>query len=641
MIADPGPRLSISWVRGHRRSREMAVALGFEAVFVHAPGGPLPLRYLRQWRATRRLLRQRRPSAVMVMQPPPLALWAVRGYARRRGVPLLGDLHSGVFLDPKWRWAAGSVLRTLRRRGAAIVPNQELAERCAAAGVPAFVIPAFIEPLAPAPEGPVADVATVLVPLTYSRDEPIDALLGAAAAAPELRWQFTGRAPQAVRDRAPANVEFVGFVDDAAFLALRRGASAVAAITTVEGTMQSAGYEALAAATPLLTVPTRVLRAYFGDAARYAAPVAAELAAGARELVADAEGWSRRMRLLRDRVLDDQERAASRARRWLSARLEGDPFGALEGRRVLFVASTGGHLAQLVRLSRRAEVAPDSSWVTFDSPQSRSLLEGRRVTVLPYIAPRDLFGTIRATGLLRRALAGQRYDVVVSTGAAIALAGFWWALGRRVRRVYVESFSRVQGPSLTGRIVAATRIAERFTQHPLWNRRGWRPFTGVLAGFRSAPRDPAPAGGRPLRLLVTLGTIRPYRFGALLEAVLATGAVAEDSVWQLGATEDPGGLPGRVVEQLPAEEFDRLAAAADAVVTHAGVGTVLQLLELGVHPVMVPRRSARAEHVDDHQEQIAAYIAGTGLGSAVEVSQLDAAVLRRAAASRVIPDPAE
>ena len=44
---------------------------------------------------------------------------------------------------------------------------------------------------------------------------------------------------------------------------------------------------------------------------------------------------------------------------------------------------------------------------------------------------------------------------------------------------------------------------------------------------------------------------------------------------------------------------------ADVVVAHAGVGTALAALEVGKCPVLVPRRLAHGEHVDDHQVQIA------------------------------------
>ena len=55
----------------------------------------------------------------------------------------------------------------------------------------------------------------------------------------------------------------------------------------------------------------------------------------------------------------------------------------------LMVATNGGHLAQLVELGERLDgIEADRLWVTFDSPQSRSLLAGRRHLFIPEIDDR-------------------------------------------------------------------------------------------------------------------------------------------------------------------------------------------------------------------------------------------------------------
>jgi UDP-N-acetylglucosamine transferase subunit ALG13 len=43
---------------------------------------------------------------------------------------------------------------------------------------------------------------------------------------------------------------------------------------------------------------------------------------------------------------------------------------------------------------------------------------------------------------------------------------------------------------------------------------------------------------------------------------------------------------------------------ADAIVCHAGVGTIMTALSVGKHPVVLPRLAMYGEHVDDHQLQI-------------------------------------
>ncbi len=300
-------------------------------------------------------------------------------------------------------------------------------------------------------------------------------------------------------------------------------------------------------------------------------------------------------------------------------------------RKLLLAASTGGHIAQLVRLAPGLGAADDSLWVSFDSPQTRSLLAGKRTLLVPYIRPRDWVNTARATRAINKAVGRENFDGAVSTGAALAMAALPVARLHRIPTLYIESVSRVQGPSLTGRMLHALRGTEMRTQHPAWAGKRWGVHPSVLETFESIPRA---TGDRPLKLFVTLGTIEGYRFDSLVDAVLASGLANEETTWQLGFT-DREDLPGHAVTQMESAEFERLAREADVVITHAGVGTILGLLEKGIYPVAVVRRSARDEHVDDHQSQIAQLISQSGIGSAVEVDQLSAELIRDAAGRAV------
>lgn len=311
----------------------------------------------------------------------------------------------------------------------------------------------------------------------------------------------------------------------------------------------------------------------------------------------------------------------------LAAPLTG--FGR-EQPRLLLAASTGGHLTQLHALARAAGVSEHATWVTFDSPQSRDLLRDQRVVWVDYIAPRDLRGTLRARRQLARDLAGARFDGVVSTGAALAVAAFLWGRAQQLPRRYVESVSRTDGPSLTGRIVRALRLADTFSQHASWASPAWPQASSVLRGYARRPRRDAPGSDRPLRILVTLGTIRPYRFDRLVDRVLAITGPDDEITWQLGVTERAG-LPGDAAALIPQGELLDAARAADVVITHSGVGTILQLLGEGISPVVVPRRRQHREHIDDHQLQIWQLLADSRVAHPVEVEDLSRASLLAAA----------
>jgi UDP-N-acetylglucosamine transferase subunit ALG13 len=137
---------------------------------------------------------------------------------------------------------------------------------------------------------------------------------------------------------------------------------------------------------------------------------------------------------------------------------------------------------------------------------------------------------------------------------------------------------------------------------------------------------------------VTLGTIRPYRFDSLIDAVLATNMPDERSIWQLGSTTR-NDLPGTVRETMTETELRDYASRADVVITHAGAGTLLNLLELGVHPVVVPRRRQRAEHVDDHQSELASIASKRGIAVVVEAPDIRVEHITSASALRNVTSP--
>jgi UDP-N-acetylglucosamine transferase subunit ALG13 len=297
----------------------------------------------------------------------------------------------------------------------------------------------------------------------------------------------------------------------------------------------------------------------------------------------------------------------------------------------LLVASTGGHLAQLTRLAPALGASDDSLWVTFDSPQSRSLLAGKRVLHVPYVRPRDFRGVVRTASILRRLLRRESFDEAVSTGSAIAISALPLATLHGVHSTYVESVSRVDGPSMSGRILAATRMVSVRTQHPSWAKGRWSVHPSVFSTYRPLPKEPVAAPS----LFVTLGTIEGYRFDAMIDAVLSTGLADERTVWQLGFTTGRTDLPGTVHISMNADDFDSHARAADVVISHAGVGSLLGLLDMGIYPVLVTRRKWRSEHVDDHQQQIARLASRLGVARSVEAAELTADVIRRAAEIRI------
>lgn len=130
-----------------------------------------------------------------------------------------------------------------------------------------------------------------------------------------------------------------------------------------------------------------------------------------------------------------------------------DPTSSVPGgsEHVLFVASGGGHLAQLLALRPWWEHRR-RTWVTFDNLDTRSKLEGEIVIHAFSPTTRNLKNLARNTVLALWTLPRIRPDLVVSTGAAVAVPFFVVAKLLGVPAVFIEVFDRIDTRTLTGRI---------------------------------------------------------------------------------------------------------------------------------------------------------------------------------------------
>ncbi len=292
--------------------------------------------------------------------------------------------------------------------------------------------------------------------------------------------------------------------------------------------------------------------------------------------------------------------------------------------RTLMVASTGGHLEELHRLRER--IVPrvgDPEWVTFDDPQSRSLLAGERVHHARYVPPRGYAAATANVAPALRLLREGGYERVISTGSGIALPFFLAARMARIPCYYIESAARTQGPSLTGRLVTGLPGVRGYAQYAEWADDRWAYCGSLLDPYLPRSREVPPQ--RIDRVVVTLGTMRTYGFRRAVVAVrrlLERLAPDAEVLWQTGGTDVSGiGVAARA--EVPAGELRAAMAEADLVVAHAGIGSTLTALDLGKQPVLLPRRRQHHEHVDDHQQMIASRLVQRGLAVSREVDQLD------------------
>ena len=135
-------------------------------------------------------------------------------------------------------------------------------------------------------------------------------------------------------------------------------------------------------------------------------------------------------------------------------------------------------------------------------------------------------------------------------------------------------------------------------------------------------------------IFVTVGT-HHQPFERLLGALGALDGA--ELVVQYGPGAPPPGV-ARAEDYMPFERMVECFRAADTVITHAGVGSILCARREGHTPLVVPRRHDLGEHVDEHQAELTRALEARGSVIAVWDTaelprQLAAAPPRQAAAA--------
>ena len=127
--------------------------------------------------------------------------------------------------------------------------------------------------------------------------------------------------------------------------------------------------------------------------------------------------------------------------------------------KLCLVGSSGGHLTHLYMLKPFWN-GKQRFWVTFDKEDARSMLAGETVYHCHYPTNRNVKNLIKNTWLAWKVLRLERPDLIVSSGAAVAVPFFYLGKLMGAKLIYIEVFDRIDKPTLTGKLVYP--IADRF-----------------------------------------------------------------------------------------------------------------------------------------------------------------------------------
>ncbi len=137
-------------------------------------------------------------------------------------------------------------------------------------------------------------------------------------------------------------------------------------------------------------------------------------------------------------------------------------------------------------------------------------------------------------------------------------------------------------------------------------------------------------GADPANVFVTVGTDHhPFdRLIGWVDSWLANGSNGARSFVQYGTSRPPTVADGR--DYVSHDEMDSLITNAGAIVCHGGPGTIIDCMRSGTKPIVVPRRHALGEHVDDHQVRFARRLESAGYIKVADDERELATLLRSA-----------
>lgn len=127
--------------------------------------------------------------------------------------------------------------------------------------------------------------------------------------------------------------------------------------------------------------------------------------------------------------------------------------------KICLVGSSGGHLTHLYMLKPFWK-DKERFWVTFPKEDAKSILEEEKMYACYYPTNRNIKNLIKNTYLAIKILKKEKPDLIISSGAAVAVPFFYIGKLMGTKLIYIEVFDRIDKPTMTGKMVYP--IADKF-----------------------------------------------------------------------------------------------------------------------------------------------------------------------------------
>lgn len=282
--------------------------------------------------------------------------------------------------------------------------------------------------------------------------------------------------------------------------------------------------------------------------------------------------------------------------------------------KVCLTCAPGGHLVECLKLINAFKQDDDIFLVTYNENFEVSAHQIKRIYFIKNLVIKKVnspkiiksfYLVISMVYLFIKEfiiLIKEKPDIILSTGSEIVLPCFFIAKFFGIKTIFVESLTRIDDLSGTGKI--SRHLTNLFlVQWPELSKKYKKAiYKGNLLQVHEKSEEKRSEGF----IFVTVGTAS---FNRLVRMADNLAKVVNDKVIiQRGRTNYKPQNAEYFDFTKDLEEFDSLISKAKVVISHAGVGTILNVLDKKAPLIVVPRRKKNKEHIDDHQVELASYL---------------------------------
>lgn len=284
---------------------------------------------------------------------------------------------------------------------------------------------------------------------------------------------------------------------------------------------------------------------------------------------------------------------------------------------VLFVCSNGGHTSEALKIALSLPGTERFFWITErGNHKLQKVVPTSNLKYVQRVPYKSLFHSVLAGFSSIPLILKLRPRTVISTGAGLALFILPITLLFGAETYFVESLSRINSLSLTGKLLSYfPKINVLSATYQSQNSRITK-YQSDFLNYRVVQKFPTKSK-KNLKILVLTGTNNEFNFQRLHNYIVSISQPGDLVTWQ-GPPPVSATMPFRYVSEIDViPELQNY----DLTISHAGVGIFFDFLDSKKVPILFPRDSKFGEHVDNHQVDFAHYLLKKSLCFVVDINK--------------------